>query len=111
MEQKNTIEAGKTTAVIAYITFIGGIVALFMNSEPKNRFAAFHIRQAIGLHLLYFLLVVLISGFNSWPITIGFWAFIFVLWVYGFYGALQSKKILVPLVGDYFQKWFKTITE
>lgn len=106
-----TIEEGKTNAIIAYITFIGGIIALFLNKESKNSFAAFHIRQAIGLHLLYFLLVFLVSGFNSWGITLGFWVFVFVLWVYGFYSALQGKKALIPFLGTYFQKWFRIITE
>lgn len=106
-----TAQEGKTTAVIAYITFIGGIVALFMNKDSKNEFAAFHIRQAIGLHLLYFLLVFLVSGFDSWLITSAFWVCVFVLWIYGFIGALQEKMTLIPFLGEYFQKWFKTLTE
>ena len=106
-----TVEERKNIAVIAYITFIGGIVALFMNKDKKNDFAAFHLRQAIGLHLLYLLLVALVSGFNSWLITSAFWVFVFVLWTYGFVGALQGKKTLIPFFGDYFQKWFAKITE
>ncbi len=104
-------QEGKTTAVIAYITFIGAIVAVFMNQDSKNQFAAFHIRQAIGLHLLYFLFVFLVTGFNSWWITGAFWVAAFALWVYGFIGALQEQKMLIPIFGEYFQKWFKVLTE
>ncbi|HET8808794.1 MAG TPA: hypothetical protein VFM65_00830 [Flavobacteriaceae bacterium] len=106
-----TAKEGKNIAIIAYITFIGGIIALFMNKDKKNEFAAFHLRQAIGLHLLYLLLVFLVSGFDSWLITSAFWIFVFVLWIYGFAGALQGNKTLVPFLGEHFQKWFKTITE
>lgn len=109
--KNQTVKEGKTNAILAYITFVGGIIAFFQNKESKNKFAAFHIRQAIGLHLLYFAIALLVSGFNSWPITIGFWAFVFVLWIYAFYGALQEEKILIPFLGEYFQKWFKTLTE
>lgn len=106
-----TAKEGQNTAIVAYITFVGAIIAFFMNKEPKNEFAAFHIRQAIGIHLLYFLMVFLISGFNSWMISIGFWLCVFVLWAYGFAGAVQGKKMLIPFLGEYFQKWFMTMTE
>lgn len=106
-----TAKEGKTTAIIAYLTFVGCIIAFFQNKEPKNEFAAFHIRQAIGLHLLFFCVGALISGFNSLGVTFGFWIFVFVLWVYGFAAAVQGNKILIPFLGEYFQKWFKTLTE
>ena len=106
-----TAKEGKTTAVIAYITFVGVIIAIFMNQDSKNGFAAFHIRQAIGIHLLYFLFVFLVSGFDSWLISIPCWIAVFALWVYGFLGALREEKQLIPLFGEYFQKWFKTFTE
>ncbi len=103
------IKEGKSTAIVAYLTIIGAVIAIFMNSEPKNKFASFHIRQALGVHVLYFLLVALISGFDSWLISIAFWVFVFTLWIYGFLGALQGRKTIVPLVGEYFQKWFKNL--
>ncbi|HET8839489.1 MAG TPA: hypothetical protein VFM82_10905 [Flavobacteriaceae bacterium] len=106
-----TVEEGKTAAIIAYITFVGAIIAFFMNQDSKNQFAAFHIRQAIGIHLLYFLFVVLVSGFNSWMISGAFYLVVFVLWIYGFIGAVRGEKVLIPFFGEYFQKWFKTFTE
>lgn len=106
-----SVNEGKTTAVIAYITFIGAIVAIFMNQDSKNQFAAFHIRQAIGIHLLYFLFVFLVSGFDSWLISGAFWLSIFVLWLYGFMGALRGEITLIPFLGEYFQKWFQTFTK
>ncbi|MBB4117741.1 putative membrane protein [Mesonia hippocampi] len=107
--QQQQIKEGKSTAIAAYLTFVGTIIAISMNSETKNTFASFHIRQAIGIHIVYFLVLALISGFDSWLITIPFWIFSFVLWAYGFTGALQNRKTIVPLLGEYFQKWFKTI--
>ena len=49
----DTIQNGKTTAIVAYLTMIGALIALSMNMEPKNTFARFHIRQAFGLHLIF----------------------------------------------------------
>jgi uncharacterized membrane protein len=34
---------------------------------------------------------------------------VFVLWVIGFLGALNSEKKLVPIFGEAFQNWFKSI--
>jgi len=103
------IKEGKSTATIAYITAVGGIIAIFMNLEPKNSFASFHTRQAIGIHLLFFILAPLMGGFTNIFILVAFWIFFFILWIYGFLGAMQGKRNLVPVIGKYFQQWFNKL--
>ena len=44
---------GKTTAIVAYFTLIGSLIALSMNNDPKHEFARFHTRQAFGLHIMF----------------------------------------------------------
>ncbi len=105
----STAEQGKTTAIVAYLTIIGTIIAYFMNNESKNPFASFHIRQALGIHITFYVLGVIIGMFDSWLITWSFWIFIAVLGVYGLVGAFQGEQREVPLLGTYFQKWFSTI--
>ena len=78
------IKNGKTSAIVAYLTMLGAIIAIFMNMEPKNPFARFHIRQAFGIFLTFFALGFLVSFLNSWPASFGFYIFIFILWGYGF---------------------------
>ncbi len=94
----DTIQEGKKAATISYITIIGTIIAATMNSDLKNPFAAFHIRQALGIFVTFFAFGYIIGYFNSWMITSAFWVFIFVLWLYGFLGALEGKMRLVPIV-------------
>ena len=36
------IKTGKTMAIVSHITIIGCLIAIFMNLEPKNRFAGFY---------------------------------------------------------------------
>ena len=103
----DTIQEGKKIATISYITIIGTIIAFTMNSENKNSFAAFHIRQSLGIFLTFFAFGYIIGYFDNWMITSAFWVFIFVLWMYGFLGALEGKTRLVPIVGPLFQKLFK----
>lgn len=103
----NTIEDGKTAAIVSYITIIGTLVAILMNSEKKNEFAYFHIRQALGIFLTFFAFGYFIGYFDSWMITSAFWLFIFILWIYGFLGALEGKMRIVPIVGEFYQKFFK----
>ncbi|NAS30479.1 hypothetical protein GTQ40_05825 [Flavobacteriaceae bacterium R38] len=100
---------GKNIAIISYITIIGTVIAIFMNLEPKNDFARFHIRQAFGLNIGFYAIGILISQFDSWTISMGFYVAIVVLWVYGFAGAVQERKTLIPLLGEQFQKWFSFI--
>jgi uncharacterized membrane protein len=105
----NDLEKGKTNAIIAYLTIIGTIIAMVQNSSVKNDFASFHIRQALGTILLFFALGYPVSGFDSWAVTSGFYIFFFILWIFGFLGAIQGQKNLTPIVGPFFQKIFKTL--
>ncbi len=107
--ENQTVNEGKTTAIISYITWIGTLIAFIMNNSKKNTFAAFHIRQMIGLSIFS-----LINGFIIGRF-LGVWASgavgiaLFVLWIIGFIGAIQGEEKKVPLVGDLFQDWFKGI--
>ena len=62
---KEVIKQGKTIAIISYILFIGPLIAMSMNSENKNEFASFHIRQGLGLTLTFVIIGVSISYFNN----------------------------------------------
>lgn len=102
-----TIKEGKTIAIISYITFIGTIIAFIMNNEKKNPFASFHIRQMIGIILIFIVAAIVgaFSGMLSWIIDI----FGIVLWLIGLIGAIQGEEKKVPILGDQFQEWFKSI--
>ncbi|MEH6406042.1 MAG: hypothetical protein V7767_02085 [Leeuwenhoekiella sp.] len=103
------IEEGKTTAVIAYMTFVGALIAFSINADSKNEYAKFHLRQAIGIHLIQISLGLILSGLNNWLISISFMIFIVVLWVYALANAIQGITKPIPLVGEKFQKWFTFI--
>jgi uncharacterized membrane protein len=104
------IGKSKNTAIVAYLTIIGSVVAIFMNQdENRTEFAAFHIRQALGLFISFFLLGYFVGYANSWTATSAFYIFYFILWIYGFLGALQEQKRALPLVGNYFQTIFKNL--
>ncbi|TVZ23088.1 putative membrane protein [Dokdonia sp. Hel_I_63] len=103
---ENTVFEGKTAAVLSYITFVGLIIAYFMNSESKNEFAAFHLRQSLGLTLSYFLVMMPLSYLDIPMASIGFLVLFFVLWLFGIISAFQAKRQLVPLVGAFYQNVF-----
>jgi len=107
--ENQIVNEGKTTAIISYITWIGTIIAFIMNNDKRNSFAAFHIRQMIGLSIFSLVNTFIIARYG------GVWASgivglgLFVLWIIGFVGAIQGEEKKVPLVGDLFQDWFKGI--
>lgn len=105
-----TIKEGKTIAIISYITWIGTLVAFFMNNEKRNSFAAFHIRQALGITLFSMVnSVFLLRYIGLW--TSGFIGVgLFILLIIGLVGAIQGEEKKIPLFGDIFQDWFKRIT-
>ena len=100
----------KNTAIIAYLTIIGSVIVIFMNQEEnKSEFASFHIRQALGLFISFFLLGYFVGYADSWTATSAFYIFYFILWIYGFSSALQGQTRLLPLVGTFFQNLFKNL--
>lgn len=107
--ENQTVNEGKTTAIISYITIIGTVLAWVMNNSKKNPFSSFHIRQMIGLNILYFVnqfVIYKYAGLMAGGI-VGF--VIFILWIIGFIGTVQGQEKKVPLLGDQFQEWFKGI--
>jgi len=79
-------EKSKNTAIVAYLTIVGSVIAIFMNQEEnKSEFASFHIRQALGLFISFFLLGYFVGYANSWTATSAFLYFLFYtldLWIF-----------------------------
>ena len=105
---EETINEGKTLAIVSYFTFIGLLIAVIMNLEKKNAFTYFHIRQMLGLILLLIISNVTEAYIHSWLGTI-LWVITFACWLFGLISAMQGQNKAVPLVGEYFQNWFANI--
>lgn len=101
----------KTTGIISYLSLIGWIVALAVRKE-KTEYTSFHLRQMLGIMVLYFALMVFGIALSVVSSSLGKLASFFyiipvVLWVLGFVGAINNEKKLVPVVGEKFQEWFQ----
>ncbi len=94
---------GKTKAIVAHITIIGWIIALVLNSSEKDEFASYYIRQLIGLYLLG--IICSFIPVIGWIISIA----VFILWILSLVGAIQGEMKESPVVGKYFQDWFKSL--
>jgi uncharacterized membrane protein len=107
---ESAVEEGKTIALIAYLTIVGLVIALVMNNDKKNTFAAFHIKQSLGIMLTGFAV-----GLVSWIPFLGWlvgFAALFVLvylWVSGLLYAINGKEKVVPILGHKYAEWFKGI--
>lgn len=94
---------GKNIALIAHLTIIGWIIAIIMNSNTKSEFASFYIRQVLGLGIC--LLILNFIPVLGWILNIG----IIILWIISLIGAASGEKKLTPVLGAYFQDWFKSL--
>lgn len=94
---------GKNIALIAHLTLIGWIIAFVMNNNTKSEFGSFYIRQVLGLGLCG--LVLSFIPVLGWIVSLG----IFVLWIMSLISALNGEKKLTPVLGVYFQDWFKSL--
>jgi uncharacterized membrane protein len=103
---KQTIQEGKAIAITSYILIVGVLIAITMNSENKNQYASFHIRQGLGLTLTFITLGLTISHFENIMIAAPMWIFISILTIYGIFSAAKGETTPLPLLGKWFQKWF-----
>ena len=94
---------GNNIALIAHLTLIGWIIAFVMNNNTKSEFGSFYIRQVLGIGLCGLVL--------SFIPILGWIAFaaVLVLWIMSLIGALNGEKKLTPVLGVYFQDWFKSL--
>ena len=104
-----SVSEGKTTAIISYITIIGTVIAFVMNQNKRNFFAAFHIRQALGIFLTGLVVNFLQRYIDFDWVDLALSLGVFVLWIIGLVGAIQGEEKRVPLLGDQFQEWFRNI--
>lgn len=102
---QDTIKQGKTAAIMTYVLIVGPLIALSINSEHKNKFASFHIRQGLGLTFTFIILGVSISHFENIMVAAPMWIFISVLTIYGIFTAAKGELTPLPLLGKLFQKW------
>lgn len=81
----------KTTGIVAYLTWIGWLIALLAGDKEG---AKFHINQA---------LIILIAGVICAVIPFVGWLaeiFVFVCWIIGFIAAINGEEKEVPLIGQ-----------
>ncbi|MBC6999266.1 MULTISPECIES: hypothetical protein [Bacteroidota] len=98
---QHTITEGKTIAIISYITFIGLIIAYFMNNNKNNAFAQFHIEQSLRIVILGLANSVLswfLPGSLSIVSTI-IGLGILVLIILGIVNAINGKAEPLPIIG------------
>lgn len=105
-----TINEGKNIAIIAYITIIGLIIAFVMNTDKKNDFAKYHIKQSLGLALTGLALGLIgIIPILGWIINIlGIFVLIY-MWIMGLVNAINGLEKPLPILGNKYLEWFKNL--
>jgi uncharacterized membrane protein len=100
---------GKNIALISYIPVIGWIIAfiLYLENNTKSSIARFHLRQTLGLLITYIAGTMILAFFKIGLLFFPFEIASAVLWILGLLNALKEEEKPVPLVGHYFQEWFK----
>lgn len=79
----------KTTDIVAYLTWIGWIIAMVAGDKENSKF---HLNQALVIMIFSLLSIIPCIG---WV-----WAIIMVVcWFKGFFGALNGEENPVPVIG------------
>lgn len=114
-QEPNPIETvaennGKTIAIISYLTLVGWIIAYVMNGEKKEKFATFHIRQALGLMLTAFACSLInIIPILGWLLYLPLLVVLIIMWVNGLMNAVNNKEKPIMILGKKYEQWFKNL--
>jgi uncharacterized membrane protein len=97
----------RTVAIVAYLTLLGFIAAVFLHGQKKTAFGAYHLRQALGLVLTWLAVAVVsfipvLGHFAGSLCLIGLLA----LLVFGLIAAINGEEKPVPVLGALFEEWF-----
>ena len=96
----------KAKAILAHITIIGWVIALILNMNNREEFASYYIRQYLGIMiaaLLGYLVLTMISG----TLAMVWGVIVLVVWLMSLIGAISGKQNETPVIGHFFQGWFK----
>lgn len=79
----------RTTGIVAYITWIGFLIAIIAGDKDGARF---HVNQALVINLFALLSPIPCLG-QIWGV------FIIVCWIMGLVAAINEEEKPVPLIG------------
>jgi uncharacterized membrane protein len=92
----------KAIAIVSHITIIGWVIAFVVNMNNKEEFASFYIRQTLGIFLLGIVLSwIPVLNIVAWVVTL-------IFWLMSLISAIQGEMKETPLVGGWFQDWFRS---
>lgn len=123
MELEGRKQFDKTIGIVAYMTLIGWIIALVMNSSKEKgeekSFNAFHIRQMLGMFIFGFgsgIAYAILAAILIWIPVLGWILLLLIqlalfggmlaLWIISVIGAANGEKKETPLIGRLIQKMF-----
>jgi len=115
MEAQNTVDNGKTTAIVSYITIIGWLIAYFgMHQSKKTSLGSFHLRQTLLLFIIAIVYQIVIYTITmavpavGMILSLGGLVFL-VLWIMGLIAAINGEEKPMPIIGAKAQEIFKSI--
>jgi len=104
--KKSGSDQGQLVAILSYITLIGWVIALVLNSQKKTSLGSFHIRQSLLITL-----AGIVGSFIFWIPVIGWilWILLVIIWVMGLVSAINKQEKEVMILGKLAQNWFKAL--
>src|SRR5690606_41841995 len=102
---EQTIQEGKTLAIVSYITFVGLIIAIIMNLEKRNPFVFFHVRQMLGLIIMLIFSNLVEAYVNSWLGT-SFWIITIVCLLFGLIYVAKGESRSISVLGESFKELY-----
>ncbi len=93
------IEEGKGMAGVAYLTWVGLLIAFLVGKE--NRFTMYHVQQALALMILMFAASILgVIPILGWLVIAVVWIFGIVCLIMGLINGFGGVVKPLPIIGE-----------
>jgi uncharacterized membrane protein len=103
----------KLITILSYFGLLW-IVSYILYGNKKSEYNAFHLRQGLGVIILYFVVMILsyilaYIPILGWLVILGLYILLLVFWIMGVISAAQGTQKPLPLVGKLIQDILKAI--
>lgn len=87
----------RTTSIVAYLTWIGTVIA-FIAGDREG--AKFHLNQALVIIIAQIVCsIIMVIPVIGWVVGMLGYVFILVCWIMGLVAAIQQEEKEIPLLG------------
>jgi len=110
---KNKSDDSKLYALLGILLTIIGFIVVYA-TKKNDKYAMYYAKQGLVLFIVgvvasIVMMVLVFIPILGWLINLVIWIGLLALWIIGILNSLSGKQKEIPFIGQFADKWFKSI--